>query len=324
MTACVWPLALALTAAAGASTPEVVQLAPGVHLLRGAFVPGSQPDGNTVILRGPDGLLVVDTGRHQAHTRRIIDFAAAEKLPVAAVVNTHWHLDHVGGNVLLRQAFPKARVHASPAIEDATKGFLADYRKSLEREIEKSSDPEAQKRFRAELALIDAGKALFPDEAVAAPGRRRLAGRDVELGLEGGAVTAGDVWLLDRSTRILVAGDLVTLPAPFLDTACPQRWQEALARLAAQDFDRLVPGHGPPLSPKQVASYRAAFDGLLACAASKRTQEECADGWLRELGELVPAEDQRFTRSLLRYYLENHLRAEPAKAQRFCAPAAGR
>src|SRR5690349_2506517 len=51
--------------------PDAIEVAPGVHLLRGAFVPGSQPDGNTVILKAPDGLIVIDTGRHAAHTQRI-------------------------------------------------------------------------------------------------------------------------------------------------------------------------------------------------------------------------------------------------------------
>ena len=61
-------LLLAATAAAGetaaaATASPLLELAPGVHLLRGAFVPGSQPDGNSVVLRGPAGLAVIDTGR---------------------------------------------------------------------------------------------------------------------------------------------------------------------------------------------------------------------------------------------------------------------
>jgi hypothetical protein len=38
----------------------------------------------------------------------------------------------------------------------------------------------------------------------------------------------------------LVAGDLVTLPVPFLDTAKPLVWKEALARLSKVKFERLV------------------------------------------------------------------------------------
>ena len=115
-------------------------IAPGVTLVPGTFVAGTQPDGNTVILKGPDGLIVFDTGRHAEHVQQILDFAAASRAPVAAIVNSHWHLDHVGGNVKLRQAFPNARVVASAAIEDAMHGFLANYHAQLEDLIAKAGD----------------------------------------------------------------------------------------------------------------------------------------------------------------------------------------
>jgi len=34
----------------------------------------------------------------------------------------------------------------------------------------------------------------------------------------------------------LIAGDLVTLPVPFLDTACPNGWRKALDTLDDQRF----------------------------------------------------------------------------------------
>ena len=49
-------------------------------------------------------------------------------LPIVAIVNSHWHLDHVSGNAALRAAYPRAQVYASDAIRDAMHGFLADYR----------------------------------------------------------------------------------------------------------------------------------------------------------------------------------------------------
>jgi glyoxylase-like metal-dependent hydrolase (beta-lactamase superfamily II) len=55
----------------------------------------------------------VDTGRH-AGVQAIADFAANAKKP-EAIVNTHWHLDHVGGNAVLRDRFP-ACGHASGAL----------------------------------------------------------------------------------------------------------------------------------------------------------------------------------------------------------------
>jgi glyoxylase-like metal-dependent hydrolase (beta-lactamase superfamily II) len=312
-------LTLALAAPAGASpTADVIDVAPGVHLLRGRFVPNEQPDGNTIILDAPQGLVVVDTGRHVEHAQRIVDFATAAKKPVVAIVNSHWHLDHVGGNVVLRRAFPGVRVYASNAIDGAMTGFLAKYRTYLEGAAAKAGDPDKEKVLRAEIALIDARPALTPSERVTTKGPRTIAGLPLELGLEGPAVTTGDVWVFERATKTLMSGDLVTLPAPLFDTACPSGWKDALGHLDAVPFERLVPGHGPVLTHAQFATYRHAFDALLACAASARTKAECVEGWVADTGDLMPAADQAFARSLVNYYVDDLLRADPARTSDLC------
>ena len=284
-------LALALPASPG-------EIAPGVHVIRGTFTPGQQPDGNSVIFEGPRGAVVVDTGRHEFHTRAILDFVQPR-----AVINTHWHLDHIGGNALIRREVPGVKIYASGALHDAMKGFLANYAKQLEDIITKTSGDE-QQRYRTELALIREGRQLAPDEVIT--GSRTIEGLQVHL--EKDAVTAGDVWVFDPKTGTLVAGDLVTLPVPFLDTAQPKVWQKTLARLAKVKFERLVPGHGPVLTRAQFADYRQAFDDLLACAESSKTNEECASEWLAGVGTLIPETEHAFTRQLLDYYLTQHLR----------------
>ena len=100
----------------------------------------------------------------------------------------------------------------------------------------------------------------------------------------------------------------MTLPVPFLDTAKPKVWQEALARLAKVDFARLVPGHGPVMTREQFAQYRTAYDNLLACAASSRTNAECAGGWLGDAGAFVAEGEREYSRQALAYYLDNVLR----------------
>lgn len=295
----------------------LLELAPGVHLLPGAFVPGSQPDGNSVVLRGPAGLAVIDTGRHPAHTRRLIEHAAAAGRPIVAVVNTHWHLDHVGGNVLLRREVPAAKVYASGAIRGALAegGFLAGYRGQLESMIADAKRSEAEKApLRAELALLAAAPALAPDVVVESSGPLTLAGRTLDVHLER-AATQGDLWLLDRESGVLVAGDLVTLPAPFLDTACPARWKQALARIAAAEWRTLVPGHGPPMSRATFARWNLAFDGLLACAATEEPAAVCVEGWIREAGDLVDPAHGQLVRGMGEYYVTSHLRSAEKTAQ---------
>ncbi|MGZ8709833.1 MAG: MBL fold metallo-hydrolase [Thermoanaerobaculia bacterium] len=277
-----------------------VEIAPGVHLLRGELVPGRQPDGNSVIFTRPGGAIVVDTGRHATHTRALLDFAKPK-----TVINTHWHLDHIGGNALIRREVPDVKIYASGAFDNALKGFLANYAKQLEDVIAKTSGEE-QQRYRTELALIQSGRQLAPDEVIA--GTRTV--ESLEIHLEKDAVTAGDLWILDTKTKTLVAGDLVTLPVPFLDTAKPRVWQETLARLSSVDFTRLVPGHGPVMTREQFGQYRTAYDNLLACAASLRSNEECTTGWLTDVGALVAKNEHEYARQALAYYLDQHLRAK--------------
>jgi len=313
-------IAIAILASISAAAHAAIEIASGVDLVPGAFVAGVQPDGNTVIFKGTKGLIVFDTGRHPEHTQAIVDFANDHHTSVAAIVNSHWHLDHVGGNVMLRKAFPDARVYASGAVEEAMHGFLANYRSQLEDAIQKAGDDTSKTApWRAEIGLIDAGPALFPDVRIAATATHSLAGRSVRIGYEKDAVTGGDIWLFDPSTRVLASGDLVTLPAPLFDTACPEHWRDALGRLARIDYATLVPGHGAPMNREQFTTYRRAFDHLLDCAAGKSDKKVCIDGWMHDADALIPASDQKLARSLVDYYVDNSLRSDVEKTRKLCA-----
>jgi glyoxylase-like metal-dependent hydrolase (beta-lactamase superfamily II) len=142
----------------GACASAATLIAAGTYLVEGQTAPNRQPDCNSIIIEAPRGLIVFDTGRHPEHTQQLLDFARKQGRPIAAIINSHWHLDHVGGNPLLRAAFPGIEVYASDAINAARTGFLADYRAQLVSEIANAAkQPDAQAAMRAEMALIDAG-----------------------------------------------------------------------------------------------------------------------------------------------------------------------
>ena len=295
------------------------ELALDTYLIAGATVANRQPDGNSTIIDAPAGLIIFDTGRHETHTRLLLEFARTRHRPIAAVINSHWHLDHVGGNLLLRAQYPDLRVYASNAIAAARTGYLADYRRGLLKAIAKSAkNPDEQQSMRKEVALIDAVPLLGPTEVIEESGEREIAGRPLQIHLESHAVTAGDVWIYDPATRILLAGDLVTLPAPFFETACPERWRQALAGLASTPFEQLVPGHGPPMRRKEFDVYQHAFSHLLSCATGRPKKIECIDGWIADAAVLIPSRDVSYARVLIDYYLEYFLRDPPERVQAFC------
>jgi len=302
-------------AGAGTATP----IERDIYLIPGTFPEGQQPDGNSVVLLAPNGLVVIDTGRHATHTQQIVDFAQARRRPIAAIVNTHWHLDHTGGNLLLREKYPDVRIYASGALQDALRGFLKDYRQQLEQAITQAQENQDVAGWRSEIRLIDAGAKLAPDQPIDASSTLEIAGRKLAVHLEHNAATAGDVWLEDPATHVVISGDLVTLPVPFFDTACPTQWQSALSHIAAVPFKTLVPGHGKPMSPQQFEAYRHAFSALLSCSDSKQPNSVCAEQWLDNAGALIDPEDRSRVGPMLDYYMQAVLRAPASELAQRCA-----
>lgn len=264
-------------------------LASGVIMLPGAFYENRGPDGNTVIFDAPHGLVVVDTGRHPWHSDAILAFAAARRRPIAAIVNTHWHLDHSSGNRRLTARYPDVRLFTSSAVERAISegGFLA---RSLASARTRAADAALSGVSREEteksIATMEDGDSLRPDQPLDASSRRRIAGRRFDVHVTDGAVTDADVWLYDRRTRIAVIGDLVTMPGPFFETACPNRWRAALDLVWAVPFRVAIPGHGEPMTREQFNAYRLAFGVYMDCVASDAEASVCAAGWTAGISSL--------------------------------------
>ncbi len=287
--------------------PRPLPIARGVWLIPGGILPGREPDGNTVVFAGPKGLAVLDTGRHAWHWRAILDFAAARRAPILAIVNSHWHLDHTSGNRPLRRAFPQARVYASGAVEGALKGFLpSSARDSRDYLASGQAAPATAEDLKGDLGVIADPAALIPDVRIEGDKDLELGGRRIEAHLARAAATAGDVWLFDPSSRTVAVGDLVTLPAAFLDTACPAGWRAALGEVWRTPFRRLVPGHGPVMDRKLFAAYRSAFDSLIDCAAGQSPKAACAAAWTQAVRPMLGTDviDLRRSQAMTESYID--------------------
>lgn len=305
-------LALTLTAEAGAPAAAPARtIAPGVSELPGAVPEDRGPDGNTIIFTAPAGLIVVDTGRHTEHSDAILAFARAQGKPIAAIVNTHWHLDHSSGNRRLKAVFPNAPVYATNAIDRALgpDGFLT---RNLANARAHANDGGRSDVQRAEtagfLATMDASASLRPDIVVSQTGPVRIAGKRLDVHVTNGAVTDADIWLYDRHTHVAVLGDLVTFPAPFFETACPQRWSEALDAVWATPFRIAIPGHGEPMNRAQFDLYRHAYNAFVACVHSASEPRACATGWADDIAQFVPANATREDAMAYAEYYVGYLR----------------
>jgi len=294
-----------------------------VWWIPGGIRPNRQPDGNSVAFDAPQGFVVVDTGRHAWHRESILALAREQERPIVAVVNTHWHLDHVSGNPAVRREYPGLRVYASSAIDGALADFFPASAKESAQYVDDPEVPaEMREDIRGDLQSIEDGKALRPDVVIEKSGTVTLGGRSFTVNLARNAATAGDVWLYDADARVAVLGDLVTLPAPFMDTACPRGWQAALDEIAQAPFVTAIPGHGSPMSPQQFNSYRTAFAAFVECAGSTRAAGACASEWTGAVRPLLgedPAQAER-ARGMASYYTEM-LRANGGRSK-YCAAGA--
>src|SRR5688500_17939763 len=309
-------LALAALLCAGCATAAPAPA--GWHLVPGGFEPGKGPDGNSIFLDAPGGLILVDTGRHPAHQDKLLAFARERGRPIAAIVNTHWHLDHSGGNAEIRAAFPAAPVYASRAIEGALTGFFPASRASAENYLASGNVGEAQQaEIRRDFAAMDDPDSLRATRLVDRSERLRIAGRSLRLNLARFAATEGDVWIHDENAKLVIAGDLVVAMVPFMDTACPEGWRKALDEIAATEFVTLIPGHGEPMDKPAFLAWRSAFNNLIDCAASSRTRHACIAGWKRDAAAFIPAGERRID-EMVGYYIDARLRSPADERGKYC------
>ncbi len=208
--------------------PELLSLAPGVQYLPGAV--------NSVVVEdGRGGALVVDTGLDESHARKLLRAMEAKGLTPGAILNTHSHADHVGGNAFLVKRFPDLKVFAPP-LEDA---------------IIRSPVLEPIYLFGARPPRALQNKFLMaapsPARLAPEPGLTRLAGVEVEL-----IEVAGHASLMFavRVGEVLYAADALFGPAALarhpltfcMDSALQK---ESAAKLAALEGVRVtLPGHG--------------------------------------------------------------------------------
>src|SRR5690242_18699902 len=154
------------------------------HLIPGGVPLDSGPDGNTIVLDAPKGLIVFDTGRHPGHAQAILDYARARHRPIAAIVNSHWHLDHTTGNWDIRQAYPHVAVYASNALEGALATYLKQGREQGDKILADPKAPESQKaEIRRGRSVVDHPERIRPDHVINRSRSMQIAGRwfDVHL-----------------------------------------------------------------------------------------------------------------------------------------------
>jgi glyoxylase-like metal-dependent hydrolase (beta-lactamase superfamily II) len=204
---------------------------------------------NVVVYASPEGVVLVDSG-DPARTDSVM--AAVRQVwtpptggpPSISLFNTHWHLEHTGGNEAIRQAFASAGAKAGATIlaHENTRLWMATPVWSP-----------AEDRYRQPRPV-----AARPDKTFYDTGSMTTGNERIEYGYLIAAHTSGDIYVRFRDANVLAVGDVAS-PArdPQLDWFTGA-WiggrVDAMARLLTMcdDRTRIVPGYGPVMTKAQL------------------------------------------------------------------------
>jgi glyoxylase-like metal-dependent hydrolase (beta-lactamase superfamily II) len=278
------------------ATGRMERVADGVYAILHDNATEEWPHGNTGVIVGDDGVLVVDSD--YLPSRAKADIALIRTVtakPVRYLVFTHWHFDHNNGTSAYRDAYPGLTVVS----ERETQRFIElngtwwsrmatarDSKKrtdlaKLEEKLATGKDAEGRAlsadasaklekniaQRKNELQELASLQVVPPNFAFDREITLALGGRVVQLHDWGKANSPHDVTIYLPEEQVLFTGDiLVQSPLPYLGASWPLPWIEVLRQVEAVPIRALVPGHGPVMRDH---AYTQKVRELLEAATSR-------------------------------------------------------
>ena len=217
---------------------------------------------DATLIAGEKDAVLIDDSFTLADAHRLVAGILDAKKNLTTVYVTHWHPDHYFGLVVLKQAFPKAKLVALPET-------VAEIKKTWKAKV-KQWQPLYGDAITAQPVLPTA----LPRETKGLT----LEGQTLEIhgGVQGDSPNNSYVWI--PSIKTVVAGDIVyhgvhpwTAETKAADRAA---WLKALDELSALGATTVVAGHKDPKTKddgvgiEQTRAYLKAFDEAVASSKS--------------------------------------------------------
>lgn len=219
----------------------VEQIAPGVYLHPGAQQDASPANrgqiANTGFIVGEQRVAVIDSGGSlqegqalRQAIRRVTD------LPIAYVILSHMHPDHVLGAAAFEQDGAEIISHDNLPEALARRGshYLGRLATTLGEQAQGT-------------------RVIMPNSTVSKTRELDLGGRTLRLTAHPTAHTNNDLSVLDMASGTLWLSDLLFVQRiPIVDGSL-LGWLREMQRLSELEPQRVVPGHGPSVSDWQTA-----------------------------------------------------------------------
>ena len=255
---------------------QLVKVAEGVYAAIAKS--GGLASGNAGFVVGDGGVLVIDTFFTPAAIEELIgEIRSQTQQPIKYAVNTHYHLDHTGGNqVLIARGVPII-AHDNVAQWQTTKNRrflplpeeLQKRRADAARQLSETSEDQKDKRTQLERQIrrLDAMmtiKLTNPTMTFSSGMLHLYLGkREVVLFTLPGH-TGGDVLAYVPDANVLFTGDMGwSKTLPNLVDATVIDWITSLDKILSQyPTARFVPGHGEVATAAEMRDFRDYLDDL--------------------------------------------------------------
>ena len=236
---------------------EITHLAAATDVLLGK-------SGNVLIVSGPEGALIVDDERPADVAEILAAVRGVTPGPIRYAVNTHWHLDHSGGNEALAKGGTVIVAQRNVRVRRGSDQFMAAYNRHIP-----AAPPEAL-------------PAVVFDDLL----ELHVGAETIDLRHAPNAHTDGDTIVRLERANVIHMGDIFFNGIwPFIDRGSGgdsrgliRAVDMALAMADARTV--IVPGHGPIATRAELQHYR----DMLA-DVSGRVRAQIAAG--KSLAEVV-------------------------------------
>jgi glyoxylase-like metal-dependent hydrolase (beta-lactamase superfamily II) len=226
---------LAFAAAAEAAQPPAQSGPPRTYHVAGPIHVAVQEDRNSMVVVGPDSLLLIETNYVERAQNLKNLVATISPLPVRYAINSHWHADHIGGNALFRQGGALIISH-----ENTRKRMMVEQRNANGN----VQGPQWAPEFLPMMTITDGMTIPF-------------AGEEVTLIHTPDAHTDADLFVHFPRSNVIFTGGLLNYPT-YAGIRSADRFVAALDRLLAlaNAETKIIPWRGPQIGKAEVQEWR--------------------------------------------------------------------